>query len=170
MLLLALPPSDSANNEYGLSMGKNIFNGQVIYYEKQSISTRWFNLNGIFESMWDVLFLNLFNFKGRSSIRTLILGIIGVKLFISILIFLIIAVLKFLADLRIDAIHMLPFGAALLIYSWPLMGCISLFVRRLHDCLLSGLWIVGIFIPFINIYVFYHLLFKPSWRWGIMNR
>ena len=39
----------------------------------------------------------------------------------------------------------------------------TVIIGRLHDCMLSGLWVIGLFIPYINIYVLYHLMAKGSW-------
>ena len=58
----------------------------------------------------------------------------------------------------------IPHWGFMIIQIWPAIAMITLGIRRLHDSLLSGLWIIGLFIPYINIFVSYHLLFKKSWH------
>ncbi len=57
----------------------------------------------------------------------------------------------------------IPHWGFMIILIWPVIAMITLGIRRLHDSLLSGLWMIGLFIPYINIFVSYHLLFKKSW-------
>ena len=42
------------------------------------------------------------------------------------------------------------------------MANICMIIRRLHDSGASALWLLGLWIPYINIYVLYLILFKPS--------
>ncbi len=58
----------------------------------------------------------------------------------------------------------IPRWGFMAILIWPALAMITLGIRRLHDSLLSGLWIIGLGIPYINIFVSYHLLFKKSWH------
>lgn len=58
----------------------------------------------------------------------------------------------------------IPRWGFMYILIWPAIAMITLSIRRLHDSLLSGLWIIGLFVPYINIFVSYHLLFKKSWH------
>ena len=45
---------------------------------------------------------------------------------------------------------------------WYIIANISMGIRRLHDSGSSGLWLVGIIIPYINLYVIYLIIVKPS--------
>jgi len=58
----------------------------------------------------------------------------------------------------------IPRWGFMAILIWPALAMITLGIRRLHDSLLSGLWIIGLCIPYINIFVSYHLLLKKSWH------
>ena len=43
-----------------------------------------------------------------------------------------------------------------------MLANLSCTIRRLHDTGHSGYWVITMFIPFINIYAMYMIVFKPS--------
>lgn len=58
--------------------------------------------------------------------------------------------------------HMWHDYIAYIFYYWLLLANIGMIIRRLHDSGASALWLLGLWIPYINIYVLYLILFKPS--------
>ena len=79
-----------------------------------------------------------------------------------VIMYMAIAVVSLIAQLGIPLY--IPHWGFMVIQIWPTIAMITLGIRRLHDSLLSELWIIGLFIPYINIFVSYHLLFKKSWH------
>ncbi|WP_353956758.1 DUF805 domain-containing protein [uncultured Veillonella sp.] len=47
---------------------------------------------------------------------------------------------------------------------------LSLFTRRLHDSYSSGIWVLFLYVPFVNLYVYILLLFGKTWRVEERNR
>lgn len=88
-------------------------------------------------------------------------GFIGSRIFMDVIMYMAIAVVSLVVQQGIP-LH-IPRWGFMVILIWPTLAMITLGIRRLHDSLLSGLWIIGLFIPYINIFVSYHLLFKKSW-------
>ena len=88
-------------------------------------------------------------------------GFIGSRIFMDVIMYMAIAVVLLVVQLGIPLY--IPRWGFMVILIWPAIAMITLGIRRLHDSLLSGLWIIGLFIPYINIFVSYHLLFKKSW-------
>ena len=58
----------------------------------------------------------------------------------------------------------IPEWGLMILYIWPFIAFATLSIRRLHDSMLSGIWLIGLIIPYVNVYVLYHLLLKASWR------
>ena len=85
-------------------------------------------------------------------------GLIGTRLFMDVIMNMVIAVVSLIVQLGIPLY--IPHWGFMAILIWPAIAMITLGIRRLHDSLLSGLWIIGLFVPYINIFVSYHLLFK----------
>ena len=48
---------------------------------------------------------------------------------------------------------------------WCFLYVLKVLIQRLHDSYSSALWIFGLFIPYINVYVIYLLLVKGSWQY-----
>ena len=160
----ALPLSVPDSNEYGLDEGRNRYKNYIIAYDRSSTVSEDKDV-GTFDyvcsCIWDVLFAKLFDIKGRSSVSAFWVGLVGSRTFMDIIMYMAIAVVSLVVQLGIP-LHILRWGF-MVILIWPTLAMITLGIRRLHDSLLSGLWIIGLFIPYINIFVSYHLLFKKSW-------
>ena len=52
----------------------------------------------------------------------------------------------------------------ILAYIWVVIYIVRLCIMRLHDSGSSALWLLGLLIPFINMYVVYLLFGKGSWQ------
>ena len=161
----ALPLSVPDSNKYGLDEGRDRYNNYIIAYTRSSTITKATNnskFDYICSCIWDVLFAKSFDIKGRASVSAFWVGLIGTRLFMDIIMNMVIAVVSLIVQLGIPLY--IPRWGFMYILIWPAIAMITLGIRRLHDSLLSGLWIIGLFVPYINIFVSYHLLFKRSWH------
>ena len=153
----ALPLSVPDSNEYGLDEGRDEYKNCIIAYARSSIisedkdASRFDYMCGC---VWD-------DVKGRSSVSAFWVGLIGSRIFMDVIMYMAIAVVSLIVHLGISLY--IPRWGFMIILIWPAIAMITLGIRRLHDSLLSGLWMIGLFIPYINIFVSYHLLFKKSW-------
>lgn len=161
----ALPLSVPDSNEYGLDEGRDRYNNYIISYVRSSTISKD-ESSGTFDyvcsCIWDVLFAKPFDIKGRASVSAFWVGLIGTRTFMDIIMSMVIAVVSLIVQLGTPLY--IPRWGFMYILIWPAIAMITLSIRRLHDSLLSGLWIIGLFVPYINIFVSYHLLFKKSWR------
>ena len=163
LLLFSLPLGEDVNNNYGYAHGINKFDDFFIAYGNSTLIKSGVNKDK--ESFWDnvykVYFSKLFYISGRANRREYFAGLIGANFVVSILLFLFTSISKFSIDFF--DVSLINGANLLIVYIWPSIGIITLSIRRLHDCLLSSLWIVGLILPFINLFVIYHLVFKKSW-------
>lgn len=161
----ALPLSVPDSNEYGLDEGRDRYNNYIISYVRSSTISKD-ESSGTFDyvcsCIWDVLFAKLFDIKGRAPISAFGVGLVGTRLFMDVIMSMVIAVVSLIVQFGIPLY--IPRWGFMYILIWPAIAMITLGIRRLHDSLLSGLWIIGLFIPYINIFVSYHLLLKKSWH------
>ncbi len=161
----ALPLSVPDSNKYGLDEGRDRYNNYIIAYDRSSTVSEEKDV-GTFDyvcgCIWDVLFAKPFDIKGRASVSAFWVGLIGTRLFMDIIMNMVIAVVSLIVQFGIPLY--IPRWGFMYILIWPAIAMITLGIRRLHDSLLSGLWIIGLFVPYINIFVSYHLLFKKSWH------
>ena len=161
----ALPLSVPDSNAYGLDEGRDRYNNYIISYVRSSTinkDKRAGTLDYVCSCIWEVLFAKLFDIKGRASILAFGVSLIGTRLFMDVILYMAISVVSLIVQLGIPLY--IPRWGFMYIQIWPAIAMITLGIRRLHDSLLSGLWIIGLFIPYINIFVSYHLLFKKSWH------
>lgn len=161
----ALPLSVPDYNKYGLDEGRDRHNNYIISYVRSSTISKDTNnskFDYICSCIWDVLFARISDVKGRTSVSVFWVGLVGTRFFMDIIMNMAIAVVSLIVQLGIPLY--IPRWGFMAILIWPILAMITLGIRRLHDSLLSGLWIIGLCIPYINIFVSYHLLFKKSWR------
>ena len=163
LLLFSLPLGEENNNNYGYAHGINKFDDYFIAYGNSTLINSGVSKDkeSFFDNVYKVYFSKLLYISGRANRGEYIVGVIGANFVVFILIFLITSISKFSIDFfDVSLISGVNF---LIVYIWPSIGIITLSIRRLHDCLLSSLWIVGLILPFINLFVIYHLVFKKSW-------
>lgn len=161
----ALPLSVPDSNKYGLDEGRDRYNNYIISYARSSTISKdkkEGTLDYVCSCIWEVLFAKLFDVKGRTSISAFGVGLVGTRIFMDIIMNMAIAVVSLIVQCGIPLY--IPRWGFMAILIWPALAMITLGIRRLHDSLLSGLWIIGLCIPYINIFVSYHLLFKKSWH------
>lgn len=161
----ALPLSVPDSNKYGLGEGRDRYNNYIISYARSSTISKdkkAGTLDYVCSCIWEVLFAKLFDVKGRTSISAFGVGLVGTRIFMDIIMNMAIAVVSLIVQCGIPLY--IPRWGFMAILIWPALAMITLGIRRLHDSLLSGLWIIGLCIPYINIFVSYHLLLKKSWH------
>ena len=161
----ALPLSVPDSNKYGLDEGRDRYNNYIISYARSSTISKdkkAGTLDYVCSCIWEVLFAKLFDVKGRTSSSAFGVGLVGTRIFIDIIMNMAIAVVSLIVQCGIPLY--IPRWGFMAILIWPALAMITLGIRRLHDSLLSGLWIIGLCIPYINIFVSYHLLLKKSWH------
>ncbi|WP_287527796.1 DUF805 domain-containing protein [Veillonella sp.] len=161
----ALPLSVPDSNKYGLDEGRDRYNNYIISYARSSTISKdkkAGTLDYVCSCIWEVLFAKLFDVKGRTSISAFGVGLVGTRIFMDIIMNMAIAVVSLVVQCGIPLY--IPRWGFMAILIWPALAMITLGIRRLHDSLLSGLWIIGLCIPYINIFVSYHLLLKKSWH------
>ena len=161
----ALPLSVPDSNKYGLDEGRDRYNNYIINYARSSTISEGKDASRfdyMCSCVWDALFAKLVDVNGRSSVSAFWVGLTGSCIFMDIIMYMAIAVVSLIVHLGISLY--IPRWGFMIILIWPAIAMITLGIRRLHDSLLSGLWMIGLFIPYINIFVSYHLLFKKSWH------
>ena len=164
LVCFALPLSVRDSNEYGLDEGRDRYNNYIINYARSSTISEGKDASRfdyMCSCVWDALFAKLVDVNGRSSVSAFWVGLTGSCIFMDIIMYMAIAVVSLIVHLGISLY--IPHWGFMIILIWPAIAMITLGIRRLHDSLLSGLWMIGLFIPYINIFVSYHLLFKKSW-------
>ena len=165
LVCFALPLSVPDSNEYGLDEGRDRYNNYIINYARSSTISEGKDASRfdyMCSCVWDALFAKLVDVNGRSSVSAFWVGLTGSCIFMDIIMYMAIAVVSLIVHLGIFLY--IPRWGFMVILIWPAIAMITLGIRRLHDSLLSGLWMIGLFIPYINIFVSYHLLFKKSWH------
>lgn len=165
LVCFALPLSVPDSNEYGLDEGRDRYNNYIINYARSSTISEGKDASRfdyMCSCVWDALFVKLVDVNGRSSVSAFWVGLTGSCIFMDIIMYMAIAVVSLIVHLGISLY--IPHWGFMIILIWPAIAMITLGIRRLHDSLLSGLWMIGLFIPYINIFVSYHFLFKKSWH------
>lgn len=164
ILFLGLYPGIEIKNKFGLPNSDDIVGDVIITYgnNKSAFQLNKEIIEKIFEYTWTVLFSRLIDIRSRSTREEFILGILGCRFLISIIMHSIIAIVVLVY--QHSSMVYIPQWGLMILYIWPFIAFTTLSIRRLHDSMLSGIWLIGLIIPYVNIYVLYHLLLKGSWR------
>ena len=136
---------------------KIIYNDLIEYRKSNESLKEYMGLNNIFKMMKKSFITNIFNIQGRQSRAQIIWCNIIFITSVAILNQLIITLIK--NDL---IVYIWQNYIAYIFYYWLLVANICMIIRRLHDSGSSALWLLGGFIPYINLYLLYLILFKPS--------
>ena len=136
---------------------KIIYNDLIEYRKLNESLKEYMGLNNIFKMMKKSFITNIFNIQGRQSRAQIIWFNIIFITSVAILNQLIITLIK--NDL---IVYIWQNYIAYIFYYWLLVANICMIIRRLHDSGSSALWLLGGFIPYINLYLLYLILFKPS--------
>ena len=165
LLILSLFPSNECDNDYGLSnciekVGSNFiridFGGFEQFLDE-------FSLYKILPILKKILSLELFNWKGRISRGELIYYYTAYQVMVLLLVILIYSIGTILPTIVLKNIFLYFIVAIFLI--WCFIYVLKVLIQRLHDSYSSAFWVFGLFIPYVNVYVLYLILFKGSWHY-----
>ena len=67
------------------------------------------------------------------------------------------------SEMGIAILEPISWAIFYILYVYTLFAEFTLLIRRLHDSLYSGLWILLVVVPFANVFIFYRLFIKGSW-------
>ena len=165
LLILSLFPSNECNNDYGLSnciekVGSSFIRIDYGGFE-QFLDD--FSLYKILPILKKILSLELFNWKGRISRGELIYYYIVYQFMVLLLVILIYSIGTILPTIFLKNIFLSSIVAIFVI--WCFIYLLKVLIQRLHDSYSSAFWLFGLFIPYVNVYVLYLILFKGSWRY-----
>ena len=165
LLILSLFPSNECDNDYGLSnciekVGSSFiridFGGFEQFLDE-------FSLYKIVPILKKILSLELFNWKGRISRGELIYYYMLYQAMVLLLVILIYSIGTILPTIFLKNIFLSSIVAIFVI--WCFIYLLKVLIQRLHDSYSSAFWLFGLFIPYVNVYVLYLILFKGSWRY-----
>ena len=165
LLILSLFPSNECNNDYGLSnciekVGSSFI--RIDYGGFEQFLDE-FSLYKILPILKKSLSLELFNWKGRISRGELIYYYIVYQFMVLLLVILIYSIGTILPTIFLKNIFLSSIVAIFVI--WCFIYLLKVLIQRLHDSYSSAFWLFGVFIPYVNVYVLYLILFKGSWRY-----
>ena len=165
LLILSLFPSYEYNNDYGLSnciekVGSSFI--RIDYGGFEQFLDE-FSLYKILPILKKSLSLELFNWKGRISRGELIYYYIVYQFMVLLLVILIYSIGTILPTIFLKNIFLSSIVAIFVI--WCFIYLLKVLILRLHDSYSSAFWLFGVFIPYVNVYVLYLILFKGSWRY-----
>lgn len=168
-ILLVLLPSNKKANVHGLSNGNQKSDDYVIFFEPfyspSNITDK--------EDYWDAIglsysidsfksmFINkLFDYRTRAKRQELYWGVAMFQILTNALNPILFFFYENIFNIETAIV------ASLIIYwifwGWYMLANLSCTIRRLHDTGHSGYWVITMFIPFVNIYTLYMIVFKPS--------
>ena len=165
LLILSLFPSNECNNDYGLSnciekVGSSFI--RIDYGGFEQFLDE-FSLYKILPILKKILSLELFNWKGRISRGELIYYYIVYQFMVLLLVILIYSIGTILPTIFLKNIFLSSIVAIFVI--WCFIYLLKVLIQRLHDSYSSAFWLFGVFIPYVNVYVLYLILFKGSWQY-----
>lgn len=164
-LLLGIFPSENKKSKYGLPNGIIKTNwGYINYPFLDNWNKFWseFSLYKVGPIISESLSIRVFNISKRISRGELIYYYISYQIIILIFVLIHMILIEVLPDILIMdyLLNLLIY----LVYIWISIYMIQVFSMRLHYSGSSALWLFGLLIPYINIYVAYLLLGKGSWH------
>ena len=63
----------------------------------------------------------------------------------------------------IEILTPISIGIFYVLYFYAILSILTLCIRRLHDSLYSGLWVLLLLVPYLNIFIIYRIFLKCSW-------
>lgn len=158
---LVFLPSEQCLNKYGDGNLQMISKVNSIGYLKSRISLD--NDKGIIEYLLDIYFYRTFKLQGRSKIIETWIGIGTLGTIMSLLVTFVNILFTIKSETGIEILGTISIYLFYLLYAYIIFSILALFIRRLHDSLYSGFWVLLLLVPFANIFVLYRLLIKGSW-------
>ena len=165
LLILSLFPSNECDNDYGLSnciekVGSSFIRIDFGGFEQFLDEFSLYKIAPIFKK---ILSSELFNWRGRISRSELIYYYMVYQIMVLLLVILIYSIGTILPTILLKNIFLYSILTIFLI--WCFLYVLKVLIQRLHDSYSSAFWILGLFIPYVNVYVIYLLLVKGSWQY-----
>lgn len=168
-LLLILLPSNKKENIHGFSNGNQKSGDYIIFFEpfySPSNTTEkedYWDAIGLSLSIdsFKTMFINkLFDYRTRAKRQELYWGVVMFQILTNALN----SVLFFFYEniFNIETAIVASIIIYWIFWGWYMLANLSCTIRRLHDTGHSGYWVITMFIPFVNIYALYMIVFKPS--------
>lgn len=160
-IFLCLLPSNHGNNQYGNSSDQLISPTKSVGYLNNKITVE--NKNGLLEYMRDIYISQSFCFKGRAKRVEALFGIGSFGMIISLIVNLISILFMIKDETGIEILEPISIGIFYILYFYTILSILTLCIRRLHDSLYSGLWVILLLVPYLNIFIIYRIFVKSSW-------
>lgn len=168
-LLLILLPSNKKENIHGFSNGNQKSGDYIIFFKpfySPSNTTEkedYWDAIGLSRSIdsFKTMFINkLFDYRTRAKRQELYWGVVMFQILTNALN----SVLFFFYEniFNIETAIVASIIIYWIFWGWYMLANLSCTIRRLHDTGHSGYWVITMFIPFVNIYALYMIVFKPS--------
>lgn len=159
--LLFFLPSEHGLNKYGNSKIQMISSTSAIGYIATKVTLS--NEKGILEYLSDIYLYRSFKVTGRAKIIEAGLGVGSLGTIMSLNVNILALLLMIKSKIGIAILEPISWGIFYILYVYALFSVFTLLIRRLHDSLYSGLWILLLVVPFANVLVVYRLFVKGSW-------
>ncbi len=113
--------------------------------------------------MRDIYLYQSFKIAGRAKIIEAGIGVGSLGTIMSLNVNILALLLTIKSEMGIAILEPISWAIFYILYFYTLFAVFTLLIRRLHDSLYSGLWILLLVVPFANVFVFYRLFIKGSW-------
>lgn len=160
-IFLCLLPSNHGNNQYGNSSVQLISPMKSVGYLNNKITLE--NKNGLLEYMSDIYIHQSFCLKGRAKSVEAYFGIGSFGMIISLIVNFISILFMIKDETGIEILTPISIGILYVLYFYAILSIMTLCIRRLHDSLYSGLWVILLLVPYLNIFIIYRIFLKSSW-------
>lgn len=160
-IFLYILPSNHGKNQYGDSRVQLISPTKSVGYLNNKITLE--NKNGLLEYMRDIYICQSFCFKGRAKRVETFIGIGSFSMIIGLIVNLISILFMIKDETGIEILTPISIGIFYVLYFYAILSIMTLCIRRLHDSLYSGLWVILLLVPYLNIFIIYRIFLKSSW-------
>ncbi|MDU6785125.1 MAG: DUF805 domain-containing protein, partial [Veillonella sp.] len=111
----------------------------------------------------DIYIHQSFCLKGRAKRVEAYFGIGSFGMIISLIVNFISILFMIKAETGIEILTPISIGIFYVLYFYAILSILTLCIRRLHDSLYSGLWVILLLVPYLNIFIIYRIFVKSSW-------
>lgn len=121
------------------------------------------NEKGILEYLRDIYLYRSCRLTGRAKLIEAGIGVGSLGTIMGLNVNILALLLMIKSEMGIAILEPISWAIFYILYVYTLFSVFTLLIRRLHDSLYSGLWILLLVVPFANVFVFYRLFIKGSW-------
>lgn len=159
--LLIFLPSEQCLNKYGDSNVQMTSSTYAIGYIETKFTLS--NEKGILEYLRDIYLYRSFRLTGRAKLIEAGIGVGSLGTIMGLNVNILALLLMIKSEMGIAILEPISWAIFYILYVYTLFAVFTLLIRRLHDSLYSGLWILLLVVPFANVFIFYRLFIKGSW-------